>query len=206
MIHSIQVDNLSKRYRKEWIFNQLSHQFNTGDRTAILGSNGSGKSTFLKVLCGFVSPTQGSVLWKSDSEIDINNRHQYFAFCSPYIELIEDYTLQESIDFHFALKTLRNDVDINQWLKDCGLDKHLNKQISLFSSGMKQRLKLLLTLASEVDVYLLDEPTSNLDEQGIGWYQRLIGGVPDGKIVVVASNQPEEYNFCNNQILMEDFK
>lgn len=78
--------------------------------------------------------------------------------------------------------------------------------ISQFSSGMKQRLKLGLALLSEVPVVLLDEPTSNLDRKGIEWYQDLIDKFGQNRILIVCSNEPREYEFCQQKIVLEDYK
>jgi ABC-type multidrug transport system ATPase subunit len=86
------------------------------------------------------------------------------------------------------------------------LEQALNKPISYFSSGMKQRLKLGICLFSEASLVLLDEPTSNLDERGISWYLEMIEEQTKHKCVLIASNDSREYGFCQNRIRMEDYK
>ena len=197
----ITLDSVSKRYKRDWIIQHLNVNIGSSDRMAILGQNGSGKSTLLKLICGFVSQTEGEVSWQhNDTELDVTEWHQHYTMTAPYLELIEEYTLQESIDFHFSLKSLRSSVDLTQVLDDSGLSPHLSKPVANFSSGMKQRLKLILTLCSEVPIYLLDEPCSNLDQAGIEWYQALIKSLPADKTVVVASNNSDEYLFCNKKL------
>ncbi|MCO4818109.1 MAG: ABC transporter ATP-binding protein [Bacteroidetes bacterium] len=195
------IDNVSKRFKRDWIVKQLSFTVAQGDKIAILGKNGSGKSTLLKMICGFVSESEGKINWALEGDqLDLTEWHQHYTLSAPYLELIEEFTLQESIDFHFSLKPKRSDVSIDEALTESGLAPHLSKLISNFSSGMKQRLKLILALCSEASVYLLDEPCSNLDDQGIAWYQSLIGFLPKGKTVIVASNNKDEYAFCDRQI------
>lgn len=200
-IREIQLENLSKRFKRHWLFQDLSQRLQLGERWAVLGSNGSGKSTLLKCLCGSMSGTSGNVIWRTDNQpIPVEEWHQYFAYSSPYLELIDEFTLDELLTFHFNLKTLRSDVDLNAWLVQSGLDKHRNKIISRFSSGMMQRLKLILCLASKVDVYFLDEPCSNLDLKGVEWYQEIISTLPEQSLVIIASNSPEEYQICKHKI------
>ncbi|MFT7427466.1 MAG: ABC-type multidrug transport system ATPase subunit [Algoriphagus sp.] len=86
------------------------------------------------------------------------------------------------------------------------LEAHADKMISQFSSGMKQRLKLGLALLSEVPIVLLDEPTSNLDRKGIEWYQDLIDKFGQNRILIVCSNEPREYEFCQQKVVLEDYK
>ncbi len=71
---------------------------------------------------------------------------------------------------------------------------------------MKQRLQLGLAVFSNAEVLLLDEPTSNLDEENISWYIQLLSRNMDNRIVLISSNQKHEYNFCDEQIKISDFK
>jgi ATPase subunit of ABC transporter with duplicated ATPase domains len=91
-------------------------------------------------------------------------------------------------------------------LEILGLEKHKSKAISQFSSGMKQRVKLALAIFSEVPLLLLDEPSTNLDSQGLSWYLKLIQQYASNRILVICSNDPREYDFCEKKITLEDFK
>ncbi|MFT5725101.1 MAG: ABC-type multidrug transport system ATPase subunit [Bacteroidia bacterium] len=194
----IEINDISKRFKRDWIVRHFKHHFSPSNKIAVLGTNGSGKSTLLKIISGFVATTEGEIIWKLDGKpVDPANWHQHFAYSAPYLELIEEYTLEESLDFHFSLKAARKDLDLDQVLIDCGLQPHMTKRVSNFSSGMKQRLKLVLSLCSDVSVYLLDEPCSNLDDPGIEWYREMIKDLPTNKTIVVASNNKLEYEFCD---------
>jgi ABC-type multidrug transport system ATPase subunit len=82
-------------------------------------------------------------------------------------------------------------------LQSCGLDKHADKYIKAFSSGMKQRFKLILACYSNAPLLLLDEPTTNLDDAGIQWYRETVQQFLGKKTIIIASNQLVEYDFCN---------
>jgi ABC-type multidrug transport system ATPase subunit len=196
----IQISGLSKRFRGEWLFKSLDHTFLPGNKIAILGPNGSGKSTFIKIVSGYMGPTEGMVSWRNKEEIDSEHWHRYYGYCAPYQELIEEFSLKESIDFHFSLKSIRANVDLESWLSQTNLSNHMDKLVSRFSSGMKQRLKLVLTLATQSDVYFLDEPCSNLDEEGVRWYEDHISSLPKESIILIASNSPKEYEICTDHI------
>lgn len=203
----IRLEHVYKRFKKDWIIKDLTYAISKGSRIAILGINGSGKSTLLKMISGFVGKTAGSISWHSDKEaLEITIWHKYFAYCAPYLELVDSYTLQETIDFHFRLKSKREDVVLRDWLKETGLSEHMDKPINLFSSGMQQRTKLIICLATEVPVYLLDEPCSNLDESGINWYQEKLESLPEDKTIVIASNQSYEYPGFTDEINILNYK
>jgi len=202
----ISTDALAKRYQRQWLFQNLNLSINSGDRLAILGPNGSGKSTLLKVICGYVAQTKGNVTWEDEKKLELEHWHSKFSFSAPYIELIEEYTLREQLNFHFSLKSWKNGMDRDELIDLAGLSEHQHKELKYFSSGMKQRVKLLQTLCSSVDVYILDEPTVNLDENGILFYNSLIKSIDSNAIVIVGSNDPREFEFCTNQVRLEDHK
>jgi ABC-type multidrug transport system ATPase subunit len=87
-----------------------------------------------------------------------------------------------------------------------GLKNAAHKQIRYYSSGMKQRLKLALAIFSDCPILLLDEPCSNLDKEGYALYDTLIKEYAMHKLIIVGSNDPAEYHFCNAQINLMDYK
>ena len=129
------------------------------------------------------------------------------SIAAPYLELIEDFTLKEHIQFHFSVKKSVRDLSVNEVIELSGLKKSANKKISYFSSGMKQRLKLTLAILSDTPLLLLDEPLSNLDSKAGDWYANLIENYTAGRSIVVCSNhQPNEYFFHKQQLNIEDFQ
>lgn len=203
----IHLDQLGKRFQFEWIFFNLSFRFATKRRHAIAGPNGSGKSTLLKVLSGHLSPSTGTIgFFAEGKKISVDKVYRYISLAAPYIDLIEEFTLREMVNFHARLKPLQNGISPNDLMEIAQLESAANKEIRHFSSGMKQRLKLSLAFCSDTPVLLLDEPTSNLDVQGIKWYQKMIEIFAEGKTLVVASNAEVDFDFCEEKILMTDFK
>jgi ABC-type multidrug transport system ATPase subunit len=204
---TIQVKNASKRFHNEWIFKNLDLELSSGDTLAITGGNGSGKSTLLKCLSGAIPLTSGTIQYQAGST-QISEEHWFrsLALATPYLELPEEFTLSEVINFHFQFKNPLQNRTTTEILEILGLEKHKSKAISQFSSGMKQRVKLALAIFSEVPFLLLDEPTTNLDTQGLSWYLKLIQQYSPGRILVICSNDPREYDFCEKKITLEDFK
>ena len=206
----ITLNNTGKRFNREWIFRHCSYTFTSGKNYAITGPNGSGKSTLLQVIAGATLHNEGTIEYQT-----INNGQQTTAeiqhyksisIAAPYLELIEEMTAKEMLDFHSKFKPLIQSLSIEDMLKIVGLEKALNKQLRYFSSGMKQRLKLAQAFFSNTPVLLLDEPTTNLDADGIALYQSLISNYTKDKLVIVSSNVKEEYGFCEEVIEIGKYK
>lgn len=204
---TLQVQNSAKRFQREWIFKNLDLELSSGDALAITGGNGSGKSTLLKCLSGAIPLTQGSIQYSEGSTV--LEEEQWFrslAIATPYLELPEEFTLSEALAFHFQFKKPLNQLSTQEVVAILGLEKHQSKSISQFSSGMKQRVKLALAIFSEVPLLFLDEPTTNLDKQGVSWYLELVQQYAQDRILVICSNEPREYEFCQKKISLEDYK
>lgn len=203
----ITLENTGKKYNREWIFRDLSLEINSTSSIVVTGSNGSGKSTLLKMVSGFETPTQGKIIYQKEQIISSEKIYQEVAYTSPYIGVFEEYTIEELLKFYSKLKPLKAGIDYPEFLEIIELEKAKNKAIKHFSSGMKQRVKLGLSILSQANILLLDEPTSNLDNNAILWYQKLIQSNLENRIVVVASNnQKDESFFCEKEIKMEDYK
>ncbi|MCM0041129.1 MAG: ABC transporter ATP-binding protein [Algoriphagus sp.] len=204
---TLQVQKASKRFHREWIFKNLNLKLSTGDAVAITGGNGSGKSTLLKCLSGAIPLTQGSIEYHQGTDkLTEESWFRSLAIATPYLELPEEFTLSEALAFHFQFKSPLKQLSNQEILAILGLEKHHSKSISEFSSGMKQRVKLALAIFSDVPLLFLDEPTTNLDKQGIRWYLDLIQHFAQGRILVICSNEPREYEFCEKKINLEDYK
>jgi len=205
---TISLENVSKRYRFEWILKKIDYQFSQGNAYAITGPNGSGKSTFLKILSGHLSPSKGKIQYTfQDKKLPVDAVFQKLSFAGPYIDLIEEFTLLEAIAFHQKFKPAIHSLQASDLLDILKFSKaQQHKEIRHFSSGMKQRLKLVLALTSDTPILFLDEPTTNLDRQGMDWYQGLIEQFKGDRLTIVASNIEEDFHFCNEQISILDYK
>ncbi|WP_179412588.1 ABC transporter ATP-binding protein [Mucilaginibacter sp. E4BP6] len=204
---NITLQNIGRRFNREWIFRGVEYTFKAGESYAILGSNGSGKSTLLQVLNGSLSPSAGILSYeKNGKEVPVEDVFQYLSLAAPYLELIEEFTLSEMIDLHFKFKSYKSGMDNKAVIDVLAMDANKNKLIKYFSSGMKQRLKLALAFCSDTPILMLDEPTSNLDAQGVDWYLGLVEKFAQGRLTIICSNQPHEYGFCGHQLNISDYK
>jgi len=205
---SIQVNNAGKKFGREWIFRNVSLDIKQGEKIVILGLNGSGKSTLLQAMTGYLGLNEGSISFtENQKKIEDEQQHLLISLASPYLELIEDFTLTEQLEHAAIYKPFLKELSIAQIIELSGLSAHKDKYIKLFSSGMKQRLKLTLAILAETSILFLDEPTTNLDATVIDWYKNMIANYAKHKTIVVCSNSiKDEYEFCDKVISMEDFK
>lgn len=203
----IQLEKATKRFQYEWIFKNLDLTLESGESLAVTGSNGSGKSTLLKCISGAIPLTSGKVNYIYENQsISESDWFSYLSIAAPYMELPEEFTLEELLKFHFKFKNMISNFTVEKIISTLYLEQHAEKPIAQFSSGMKQRVKLGIALFSEVPLIFLDEPTSNLDKVGIEWYQNLIDTYKSDRTIFVCSNEPREYEFCTQKIKLEDYK
>ncbi len=207
MNYRITLQNIGRRFNRDWIFRGVDRTFISGNIYAILGPNGSGKSTLLQVLNGSLSPSAGKIeYFYEDKPVEIDAVYEYLSLAAPYLELIEEFSLAEMIDFHFKFKPYKAGITKDEVIDLLALPGSKNKLIRYFSSGMKQRLKLALAFCADTPMLMLDEPTSNLDSQGVDWYLNLVQKFAQNRLTIICSNQEHEYSFCDEQLNISDYK
>ena len=199
----ISVTNAGKRYNREWIFRSLELELNSGTHWAITGHNGSGKSTLLQCIAGSMYLNEGSITFNQlDQVIQPEDQFKHLSICAPYLEVIEEMTALEFLEYHSSFKPFKATWNASMIMDEIGLVKARNKQIRYFSSGMKQRIKLAQAFFSDTAVLLLDEPCTNLDQTGIDLYKHLIETLCQDRLVMISSNDPTEYASCTGEIRM----
>jgi ABC-type multidrug transport system ATPase subunit len=201
----VTLDRLQKTFGNQHILQEVSHIFETGSKTVILGSNGSGKSTLIKILSGAQEATENAPVYSfADHKTPSEQAGSICSIAAPYVALNPMFSLKETLDFHQKMCGFTEGTDLDKWIQKAGLAAHVNKRIKTYSSGMQQRVRLLLAIASPRPLLLLDEPTSNLDKDGVAFYQELIKELATDKTIIVASNYIEhEYEFCDGELLLE---
>ena len=203
----ISLTDAGKRFNRDWIFRHLTYEFSSGKSYAIVGPNGSGKSTLLQVLSGSMQVNEGSGEWTvGNKKLELEKVYNYISICAPYLEVVEEMTLIEFLDFHAGFKPFLSSITSEKIISILGLENAVNKQIRNYSSGMRQRVKLAQSIFSDVPVVLLDEPCTNLDSTGIQLYHSLINEYCKNRMVVVSSNDEVEYSFCKEKISLTTYK
>ncbi len=203
----ITVENVGKKFNAEWVLRRVNCHFQAGEKYAFTGANGSGKSTLIQLLMGQLPVSEGTIRYRQEGvSRHVDDWYRLLVLAAPYLELIEEFTLTELVAFHRRFKPFKNGSGVDDLIAFARLTPARHKLVRHFSSGMKQRLRLALAFQTDVPVVFLDEPTSNLDQEGVEWYLENISGLTADQLVIIGSNQLHEYEFCGNVISMADYK
>ncbi len=202
---NINLNDIGKKFGKEWIFRKVDLEFPAGSRSVILGGNGSGKSTLLQVISGFITPNEGSV--KFGEDVDAENFAEHVSLASPYLQLIDEFTVEELFIHLSKFRKFRAGITSSNLFDLLALPHTGSKPIKHFSSGMKQKLRLGMAMFADTPVLLLDEPASNLDKAAIAWYHDALARYTTDRTLIVCSNAiAEEYITCDRQVLVTKYK
>lgn len=197
------LNNISKRYQQNWIFKDLTLEIQDGSSLAILGNNGSGKSSLLRIIASMQSATKGTITYTHQQEqIEPNAIYNMLSYAAVGMQLIEEFTLSELLTFHFSFKKSINQLRVEEIISILDMKNVQSKLVGDFSSGMKQRVKLAQAIFTDAPLLLLDEPCSNLDKHGIAQYQEWMATYQNNRTIIVASNDSNEYSFCKEQIML----
>lgn len=204
----ITAENIGKKFVREWIFRNASFEILSGQKYTFVGPNGSGKSTLLQMLTGMFPASEGTISYTdaNGKVVDEDQWYKHIVIAAPYLELIEEFTLRELVQFHSNFKPLKNGISLDEFEEFIQLTHASGKLIRHFSSGMKQRLKLGLAFMSDVPIIFLDEPTTNLDTNGFQWYIDNVTKYTTNQTLLLGSNVKQEYEFCDNIISVTAFK
>jgi len=206
--YSLELNKLTKIFGRRLVFKDIDFNFNTGKVYGIAGSNGSGKSTLSKIIIGINSPTRGKVFHKiDDRQITSIEIHNHVGFVSPYLILYEEFSAEENLK-HFAnIRGIKfNQEFTDKLFADFKLLDRKNDLLKGYSSGMKQRMKYIFALQHNPNLLILDEPTSNLDNQGKDAVYEIINREKNNKLILIASNEDTDLALCNDVLNVEDYK
>ena len=206
-------DNLGKKYEDKIIFRNLSLKLANKSSLVVTGKNGSGKSTLVKILANVIKESMGSYIIRiNEKEIPRENFFQITGFLSPYLNLYDELTGYENLEFFYTLK-FRNKISkmsleekIKFILEEVNLYPRRNDFMKNYYSGMRQRLKLAFAVINEPLLLLLDEPRTNLDNEGIDVVYKFANRQRENGILIIATNEIEDTILCEEKINIEDFK
>lgn len=199
----MKAERVTKSFNRRNVLRDISFALAPGDSLAVTGKNGSGKSTLVKILAGVLSPTSGQIFYESSGKrLNQDEIRPYVGFVSPYLQLYDEFTAVEILDIinrirmtGVADKTRRRNL-----LEQFNLWGRRDDAVRTYSSGMKQRLKYVAALEHSPAILLLDEPTSNLDEDGINAVRAVVADYGKSGVLVVATNDAGEAGWCSQEI------
>jgi ABC-2 type transport system ATP-binding protein len=197
----IEFQNIGKRFQGKWLFRHLHLSLESGDRVGITGQNGSGKSTFTQIASGFLSPTEGELKWsEGDLTIGVEDIWKHISWCSPLLELPGSLNIDEVLSLQMKMRDLGGHTH-EEMLGELNLEAHAKKKLDDLSSGMIQRLKLLLAFNTKSQLLILDEPASHLDQEWQVWLDSKLATTTTDRLVLIASNHHAlELKHCNKWV------
>lgn len=194
---TISFQQVRQTFHGRTIFRDLNAELTGGQITAVTGHNGSGKSTMLRLAAHLLLPTEGRVMAAANGkELRREALRRHIALVTPELKFYPRLTARENLDFLLGLRgiTLTGER-FRELLERVGLcEKEIGTSFAgEFSTGMRQRLKLAVLLASGTDIWLLDEPGANLDEAGRRLIKREVRqAAADGRLIFWATNDKRE--------------
>ncbi len=206
--YSIEAIDLNKTFGRRLIFSKLSFCYDEYGIYGISGPNGSGKSTLVKIIAGLISASNGKVIHTSESvEIPVEKLHNLIGFVAPYLILYEEFSAIENLEHFSKIRGVQLDINYtNDLLDRFLLYSRRNDLVKTYSSGMKQRLKIIFSLVHHPHILIFDEPTSNLDDEGKNLVYEIIKDQGNKIIVIIASNEKTDLKLCNSILNLNTFK
>jgi len=200
-MHRLMAQNMSKRFGTRTVFSDINLDLEAGQSLAVTGPNGSGKSTLIKCLLGLYRPDSGAAEYLADDHpLNPDDFRCRTAFVAPYLSLYSQLTGEENLRFFATMRGFNvTGKEVNQWLTRVGLEGRGDDRLGTYSSGMIQRLQYAIALSGAPDFLFLDEPTSNLDDDGKRVVRELIDEIRTRAVIVLATNEKEEYALAEQQ-------
>lgn len=190
---SVELRNLAKVYNRRPIFRDVSAVVQSGSMLAVTGVNGSGKSTLLRLICGLSRPTRGEVVITVGGALAPGQTRRCLGLVAPDVALYGELTAMENMLFFARVRGLPADrASAERLLERMGLHGRADDEVRTFSSGMRHRLKYACALHHQPEILILDEPGTNLDEDGIAIVRQVMAEQKQRGLVIFATNDPQE--------------
>ena len=206
--YSLVAESVNKTFGRRLIFRDINFKLNSSTIFGISGPNGSGKSTLVKIIANIISPSSGKLVHSiNGTEIKPEKLHNHIGLVSPYLVLYDEFTAYENLNYFSEIRGISFDKGkVDDLLNKFLLFNRKDDLVKTYSSGMKQRLKFIFALMHSPQLIILDEPTSNLDDEGKEVVYQLVKEEGSRNVVIVASNEKTDLNLCTNKIDLNDYK
>ena len=209
MTNSIEVINLSKKYKSREAVNNINFKINENEIIGLLGPNGCGKTTTIGMILGLLKPTSGEVLINGINieKNKISLLHK-MNFISPYIELPKKLKVKQNLIVYGKLYNIKNLNDqIDHLSNKLRLNELLDKVTGELSSGQKNRVSLAKALINDPEILLLDEPTASLDPETGDFVRTFLENYKKEKkisVLLASHNMDEVKRLCSSVLMMKD--
>lgn len=201
----IDVINLSKKFKNISVLNNINLTMESGNIYGLYGKNGSGKSVFLKLICGFYFPTTGKILFDGK---ELNKELDYPPSLRALIEkpsFFPDLTGLENLKLLADIQNKISNDDIKRALEIVNLSEDKDKKYSKYSLGMKQKLGIAQVIMEDVEIIILDEPFNDIEDETVTKIMEYLKKERDkGKIIIISSHIKEDLLFLSNKIFYFD--
>ncbi len=201
----LSAQNIEKSFSGKTIIKNIPFEIGKGQAMAFTGHNGSGKTTLIRILCALSRADKGIIEFSKDNNtVDRELFKDHFSLVGPYLQLYEELTAFENLNFLARLKSINGTSEkIFSLINQVGLKGRAHDPVKTYSSGMKQRLKYAFALLSSPDILFLDEPTSNLDKDGIKKVYEIMSGQKKDKILVFATNDENDLSLADQVVQID---
>lgn len=200
----IQVKNVSKKFKNNLVINNISIDFYDDHIYGIFGRNGSGKSVFMKLICGFYYPSEGEIL------IDGVNYNNNIDFPKDLRALIEkpsffpDLTGFENLKMLADIQGKITDEDILNSLDIVNLLGEKDKKYHEYSLGMKQKLGIAQAIMEDPKIIILDEPFNGIEEETVRKLIKYFKSIKNGKIIIICSHIKDDLDEISDKVFYFD--
>jgi heme exporter protein A len=189
MMIRVNATNVKKVFNRRTVFQNITFAIEQGQTLLITGKNGSGKSTLVKILSDVLSPTEGEVTVSTAEGSRNKDRSSVFGLVSPYLQMYEEFSAEENLRYAMTIRGRPVDSPrLHAMLRKVFLFDRKDDPVRTYSSGMKQRMKYAFALIHTPPILILDEPTSNLDTDGVMMVKEIMNEQRDKGILIVATN------------------
>jgi heme exporter protein A len=201
----LEIEQLSKRFARRQVVKDVSLRLQSGEVLGVIGANGSGKSTLIKMIAGLLRPDSGALRLTVDGAVIQSKQiHEHCGLVAPYLELYDEFTPVELLQLHADLHgQLYDATRTHSLLEQFQLQDVSSRPVRGFSSGMRQRVAIVLALSLRPPLLLFDEPGVTLDEAGRSSLAQCISDARHlGLILILATNDERERELCDRVVCM----
>ncbi|MBX2992208.1 MAG: ABC transporter ATP-binding protein [Bacteroidetes bacterium] len=197
----LSATNLKKVFNRRTIFRNISFSVGFGEVLLVTGKNGSGKSTLVKIISDVLAPSDGEIEFSGSENAGSTFRADLIGLVSPYLQMYDEFSAEENLRYALSIRGRTPDTrHIHELLGKVFLFGRKDDPVRTYSSGMKQRMKYAFALAHNPPLLVLDEPTSNLDTDGIAMVKQIMQEQTQKGILIVATNDLSDVDRFTAQV------